>query len=113
MTGAVWTGDNAAEWSHLKVSIPMLLSLSVAGLQFVGADIGGFFKNPEPELLVRWYQVFYLSLSFSLFTLLHSLSLFLSALTLTLLSSLSSLSLLSSLYSLSSLSCNSLSPLSV
>ena len=24
---------------------------------FVGADIGGFFGNPEPELLVRWYQV--------------------------------------------------------
>ena len=22
-----------------------------------GADIGGFFGNPEPELLVRWYQV--------------------------------------------------------
>lgn len=20
------------------------------------ADVGGFFKNPEPELLVRWYQ---------------------------------------------------------
>ena len=35
----------------------MLLSMSVAGLQFVGADIGGFFKNPDPELLVRWYQV--------------------------------------------------------
>ena len=55
--GAVWTGDNTADWEHLKVSIPMLLSLSVAGLQFVGADIGGFFKNPDPELLVRWYQV--------------------------------------------------------
>lgn len=35
----------------------MLLSLSIAGLQFVGADVGGFFKNPDPELLVRWYQV--------------------------------------------------------
>lgn len=22
-----------------------------------GADVGGFFGNPEPELLVRWYQV--------------------------------------------------------
>lgn len=21
------------------------------------ADVGGFFKNPEPELLVRWYQM--------------------------------------------------------
>jgi alpha 1,3-glucosidase len=54
--GAVWTGDNVADWAHLKISIPMLLSLSVAGLPFVGADIGGFFKNPDPDLLVRWYQ---------------------------------------------------------
>ena len=57
LPGAVWTGDNAAEWDHLKISIPMLLSMSVAGLPFVGADIGGFFKNPDQELLVRWYQV--------------------------------------------------------
>ena len=34
----------------------MLLSVSVAGLPFVGADVGGFFTNPDPELLVRWYQ---------------------------------------------------------
>lgn len=54
--GAIWTGDNKAEWSHLKASIPMLLSMSMCGLPFVGADVGGFFGNPEPELLVRWYQ---------------------------------------------------------
>ena len=57
LTGAVWTGDNEASWDHLKASLPMLLSMSAAGLPFVGADIGGFFKNPEPDLLVRWYQV--------------------------------------------------------
>lgn len=54
--GAVWTGDNEASWDHLKGSLPMLLSMSAAGLPFVGADIGGFFKNPDPDLLVRWYQ---------------------------------------------------------
>jgi len=54
--GAVWTGDNAAEWSHLKISIPMCLSFSVTGMSFCGADIGGFFKNPDAELMVRWYQ---------------------------------------------------------
>ncbi|XP_074424085.1 neutral alpha-glucosidase AB isoform X1 [Larus michahellis] len=54
--GAVWTGDNAAEWDHLKISIPMCLSFGLAGLSFCGADVGGFFKNPEAELLVRWYQ---------------------------------------------------------
>ena len=34
--GAIWTGDNAAEWSHLKVSVPMLLSIGIAGLPFSG-----------------------------------------------------------------------------
>ncbi|KAM6032633.1 LOW QUALITY PROTEIN: neutral alpha-glucosidase AB [Chlamydotis macqueenii] len=54
--GAVWTGDNAAEWEHLRISIPMCLSFGLAALSFCGADVGGFFKNPEAELLVRWYQ---------------------------------------------------------
>jgi alpha 1,3-glucosidase len=54
---AVWTGDNAANWEHLAKSIPMLLAMSVANLPFVGADVGGFFGNPEGDLMVRWYQV--------------------------------------------------------
>ena len=54
--GAVWTGDNAAEWSHLQAATPMLLSLNVAGIVFSGADVGGFFGNPDEELLSRWYQ---------------------------------------------------------
>ncbi|XP_063691474.1 neutral alpha-glucosidase AB-like isoform X2 [Bolinopsis microptera] len=55
--GPIWTGDNYASWEHLKMSIPMLLSLNVAGYTFVGADVGGFFGSPATELLVRWYQV--------------------------------------------------------
>ena len=54
---AVWTGDNSAEWSHLQFTIPMCLSLSVAGISFCGADVGGFFRNPDSELFTRWYQV--------------------------------------------------------
>uniref|UniRef100_A0AAQ4QLD1 Glucosidase alpha, neutral C n=1 Tax=Gasterosteus aculeatus aculeatus TaxID=481459 RepID=A0AAQ4QLD1_GASAC len=54
--GAVWTGDNVASWKYLSISIPMLLSLSVTGIAFCGADVGGFVQDPEPELLVRWYQ---------------------------------------------------------
>ncbi|KAH7292375.1 hypothetical protein KP509_29G065300 [Ceratopteris richardii] len=44
--GAVWTGDNTAEWDHLQVSVPMVLSLGITGLSFV-----------DPELLTRWYQL--------------------------------------------------------
>lgn len=55
--GAIWTGDNTAEWEHLRVSVPMVLTLSISGIVFSGADVGGFFGNPETELLVRWYQL--------------------------------------------------------
>lgn len=53
---AVWTGDNMADWNHLKASIPMCLSLGLGGMTHCGADIGGFFHNPDGELMLRWYQ---------------------------------------------------------
>ncbi|WKY09445.1 hypothetical protein Q1695_002089 [Nippostrongylus brasiliensis] len=55
-TAAIWTGDNTADWGHLAIAGPMLLSLSVAGVPFVGADVGGYFGNPDEQLLTRWYQ---------------------------------------------------------
>eukprot|EP00850_Spirogloea_muscicola_P008455 SM000045S16200 [mRNA] locus=s45:243450:247942:+ [translate_table: standard] len=55
--GPIWTGDNSADWSHLKVSVPMVLTLGLAGMANSGADVGGFFGNPDPELLTRWYQL--------------------------------------------------------
>lgn len=57
--GAIWTGDNTATWPHLKITTPMLLSLSLSGLPFVGADVGGFFGNPgqDGKLMTRWYQL--------------------------------------------------------
>ncbi|CAK9316407.1 unnamed protein product [Citrullus colocynthis] len=55
--GAVWTGDNSADWDHLRVSVPMVLTLGLTGLSFSGADVGGFFGNPETALLVRWFQL--------------------------------------------------------
>lgn len=57
VAGSVWTGDNVGDWGHLKVSNPMLLSLNLVGITHSGADVGGFFKNPDTELLTRWYQV--------------------------------------------------------
>ena len=53
---AIWTGDNTAEWGHLEMSVPMCLSLGIAGMTFCGSDVGGFFGNPDGELFVRWYQ---------------------------------------------------------
>lgn len=54
--GAVWTGDNMADWESLYYSNPMSLTNGLGGVAFTGADIPGFFNNPPVELLVRWYQ---------------------------------------------------------
>ncbi|PKI85982.1 glucan 1,3-alpha-glucosidase [Malassezia vespertilionis] len=54
--GAIWTGDNMGTWEHFAVSVPMILSNGLGGMSFCGADIGGFFGNPDEELLLRWYQ---------------------------------------------------------
>lgn len=35
----------------------MLLTISLSGITLCGADVGGFFKNPDAELVTRWYQV--------------------------------------------------------
>ena len=70
----MWTGDNMGTWEHMRVGIKMVLNNNIAGFPFAGcksreplllivsfnslsADVGGFFGNPDPEMLVRWYQV--------------------------------------------------------
>lgn len=52
----VWTGDNMADWEHLRISYPMCLSMAVSGISFCGSDVAGFFKNPDTELFIRWNQ---------------------------------------------------------
>lgn len=53
---AVWPGDNTADWSSLRQSLPMLLGMGLSGFSFVGADIGGFSGYPSGELFTRWLQ---------------------------------------------------------
>lgn len=54
---AVWTGDNESSWEHLRLTIPMCLNIGISGEPFVGVDIGGFRRNPTPELYARWIQI--------------------------------------------------------
>eukprot|EP00927_Polykrikos_kofoidii_P008057 TRINITY_DN13338_c0_g1_i1.p1 TRINITY_DN13338_c0_g1~~TRINITY_DN13338_c0_g1_i1.p1 ORF type:complete len:1024 (-),score=135.47 TRINITY_DN13338_c0_g1_i1:338-3409(-) len=61
---AIWTGDNYAKWSHLKASIAMVGALALGGQSLVGADVGGFFKHPDDEMMIRWYQLAVLSYPF-------------------------------------------------
>jgi hypothetical protein len=37
--GPIWTGDNTADWDHLRVSIPMVLTTNLAGIAFSGAPL--------------------------------------------------------------------------
>ena len=53
---AVWTGDNASTWKHLRMALPCSLNLSLSGVAFNGPDVGGFMDDASAELLVRWHQ---------------------------------------------------------
>jgi alpha-glucosidase len=55
--GWTWTGDNSATWNHLRMTTPMLVNAGLSGISFIGADVGGFFGAPTPDLLTRWFQV--------------------------------------------------------
>jgi alpha-glucosidase len=69
---AVWTGDNASNWRHLRMSIPCTINLGLSGVAFNGPDVGGFMGHTTPELLVRWYQAGFLFPFFRNHTMLNS-----------------------------------------
>lgn len=54
---ATWTGDNRANWEHLRLSIPMVLGLGLSGQPFSGPDVGGFVDDPDAELFARWFEL--------------------------------------------------------
>lgn len=51
-----WTGDNTSTWDHLRLSLSMVLNLSMSGMSMVGPDLGGYHGNATGELLTRWMQ---------------------------------------------------------
>jgi alpha-glucosidase len=57
---AVWTGDNFSNEHHLKMSIPMSLSLALSGVPFNGPDVPGFCGNADGPLLSLWYRAGFL-----------------------------------------------------
>ncbi len=54
---ALWTGDNIANWEHLRHALEQCVRLSISGYSFVGTDIGGFVEQPSAELFTRWLQL--------------------------------------------------------
>ena len=51
---ATWTGDNYGTWEHMKLSVPMVITLGLSGQPFSGPDIGGFCNDATPELFGHW-----------------------------------------------------------
>lgn len=56
----MWTGDNNATWSSLRLNIPMFASLGLSGEPFVGSDVPGFIGRSNAEMLARSYELAFL-----------------------------------------------------
>jgi alpha-glucosidase len=60
-TAGLWTGDTPSTWDGLRQTLPMLLSMGLAGVPYVGSDVGGYSGGATPELYTRWLQLGVLS----------------------------------------------------
>lgn len=49
-----WTGDNAASWGDLSISIPGVLSLGLVGIPLAGADVCGFHGDAQEATCAAW-----------------------------------------------------------
>ncbi|UII25161.1 DUF5110 domain-containing protein [Fulvivirga maritima] len=54
---ATWSGDNVSTDAHMKMSIPMTITLGLSGQPFNGPDIGGFTGDTNEELLAQWMSL--------------------------------------------------------
>ena len=55
-----WTGDIERSWKGLRAQIPSLINMSMAGVSFIGSDVGGFAHangyGLDAKLYQRWVQ---------------------------------------------------------
>lgn len=52
----IWTGDNMAWWSHLKLSVCQMPNIQMCGFLYTGSDLGGFGSDTDEELMTRWLE---------------------------------------------------------
>lgn len=52
-----WTGDSMSIWSQLRMQLCQILTLSICGMGFISADIGGFLADTNKELYLRWLEL--------------------------------------------------------
>jgi alpha-glucosidase (family GH31 glycosyl hydrolase) len=52
-----WSGDVQRTFSGLQAQLPIMLSMGLSGVAYMGSDIGGFNCGPQDaELYIRWMQ---------------------------------------------------------
>lgn len=69
---AVWTGDNVSYDDHMLLGVRMINSLGLAGIPFVGYDVGGFTGEASVKLFARWITLGALSPFFRGHTMVNS-----------------------------------------
>ncbi len=52
--GGIWFGDNHSWWSHILLSLKMLVNANMCGFLYCGADLGGFNENATEDLVLRF-----------------------------------------------------------
>ena len=52
----IWTGDNMAWWSHLRLAVCQMPNIQMCGFLYTGSDLGGFGSDTDEELMVRWLE---------------------------------------------------------
>lgn len=55
--GGIWTGDNKAWWSHLKLALSQMPALNMCGFMYIGPDLGGFGDDTTEDLLMRFISL--------------------------------------------------------
>jgi alpha-glucosidase len=54
---AVWSGDNQAKDEHILLGALLSNQMGLAGVPFVGPDVGGFIGDGNKALFERWIEV--------------------------------------------------------
>nr|XP_045621913.1 sucrase-isomaltase, intestinal-like [Procambarus clarkii] len=52
-----WLGDNSADWTQMRMSVIGMFDFNMFGIPMVGADICGYFNEPDMEMCARWMEV--------------------------------------------------------
>ncbi|KAF2361392.1 Glycoside hydrolase family 31, partial [Trinorchestia longiramus] len=52
-----WLGDNSADWTQMAMSVVGMIEFNMFGIPNVGADICGFFNEPDVEMCARWMEL--------------------------------------------------------